>query len=136
METKGTINLEFLIVFFILLIICSMIFSISLQELSTINQTQNRKEARMVSNDISQIINQVYIHEDGYTTEYTLPSKINQESYIVQINKTGVYVNSHYQLTRNDFIPKNNIKSKNYILQPGNTYVFKNNNKEIFIYQL
>lgn len=113
-----------------------MIFSISLQEFSTINQTQNKKEARMVSNDISQIINQVYIHEDGYITEYTLPSKINQESYIVQINKTGVYVNSHYQLTHNDFIPKNNIKSKNYVLLPGNTYVFKNNNKEILIYQL
>lgn len=136
METKGTVNFEFLTVFLILLLVCSGIFSLSLQELSTINQTQNRKEARMVSGDISLIINRVFIRGDGYTEEYILPSRINQESYIVLINQSGVYVNSHYQLTRNDFIPENNLKSKNYILQPGNTYVFKNNNGEILIYPL
>lgn len=135
MESKGIINLEFLAVFFILLLTCSMVVSISIQEFKSIDQTQNRKEARMISQDISKIINTVYIQQDGSEITYTLPSKINQESYIVQINKTGVYVNSHYQLTNEVIIPKMNLNKNNYILTPGNTYVFKHYNDTIIIQQ-
>lgn len=106
------------------------VLSITNEELDSINQTQKRKQARMVSDDIASVINQVYIQGSGYSKTYTLPSKINQETYIVQI-KTGVYINSHYQMTKSHYIPKKNIIQKNYILLPNNTYVFKNNNNII-----
>ena len=121
MEEKGTIILEYIIVFFILIVLCSLLISITFTEFQ--------------SNQISEIINNVNINQNGYSTTYTLPDKINKESYIVKINKTGVYINSHYQLTRSNIIPKNALKNTNYILTSGNTYAFKNINQTIVITQ-
>ncbi|MDD6285720.1 hypothetical protein OTK55_03255 [Methanosphaera sp. Vir-13MRS] len=135
MEEKGTIILEYIIVFFILIVLCSLLISITFTEFQMADETQNRKEARIISNQISEIINNVNINQNGYSTTYTLPDKINKESYIVKINKTGVYINSHYQLTRSNIIPKNALKNTNYILTPGNTYEFKNINQTIVITQ-
>ena len=131
MNERGQITIEFMVVFILLLGIFLTVLSITNEELDSINQTQKRKQARMVSDDIASVINQVYIQGSGYSKTYTLPSKINQETYVVQINKTGVYINSHYQMTKSHYIPKKNIIQKDYILLPNNTYVFKNNNNII-----
>lgn len=136
MESKGTLTLEFLITIFVCIIICSMIVSVTIEEFKSIEETQNRKEARLVSDDISQTINKVNINGDGYSVKYRLPSKINNETYIVKINESGVYINSHYQLTYTNIIPGNNLRSKTFILLPDNTYEFKNNNKTIDIIQV
>ncbi|WP_143741300.1 hypothetical protein [Methanosphaera sp. WGK6] len=113
-----------------------MVISISIEELTIIEETQNRKDARIVSNDLSGILNEVNIQNEGYSRSYTLPSKINQETYIVKINHSGVYINSHYQITYSKIIPSNKLASKNFILIPGNTYKIINNNESIDIIQL
>ncbi len=136
MDSHGAISIEYIIVFLTLLLVLTAIISITIQEASNIEETQNRNEARMVSSHISWIINSVLNSPDGYSDTYTLPAMINKETYIVQINSTGVYVNSHYQLTNNDILAKNNLKSRNYILTPSNTYEFSNNNGTIEINQV
>ena len=140
MNIKGAINLEFLITIMFLLIIFSMIISVSENEFNTIQETQNRKEAKMITMDISHIINEVNTNSKGYSLNYNLPGMINKETYIVEINSTGVYVNSHYQLTFNKFIPNNvyygNTNQKKIYLEPGNQYQFINNGDRIEIYQI
>ncbi|WP_455646003.1 hypothetical protein [Methanosphaera sp.] len=113
-----------------------MIVSLVMDELNTIEETQNRKEARIIANDLSEIINEVNIQNEGYSCSYVLPDKINQETYIVKINQSGVYVNSHYQLTYSKIIPSNKLNNQNFILIPGNTYEFSNKNENIDIIQL
>ena len=46
MEEKGTIILEYIIVFFILIVLCSLLISITFTEFQMAGETQNRKEAR------------------------------------------------------------------------------------------
>ena len=139
MNKKGTINLEFLILIMCLLILFSMLISISENEFNAIQETQNRKEAKMITNDISHIINNVNLHSEGFSQTYQLPETINKETYVVQINSTGVYVNSHYQLTYNKFIPTNvyykNTNNKNMYLKPGHEYKFINKDNRIEIHQ-
>lgn len=90
------------------------VLSITNEELDSSKSDTKRKQARTISDDIASVVNQVYIQGSGYSKTYTLPSKINQETYIVQINKTGVYINSHYQITKSHYIPKKNIIQKLY----------------------
>lgn len=136
MDSKGFFNIELLISLLLFLIISSMLIALTTQEYKSIEETQNRKEARLITSDISEIINDVYIKGDSYSRRYILPEKINQETYILQINNSGVYLNSHYQISYSKFFSKIKIKPEKVFLQPGNIYEFKNNNNTIEIYQL
>ena len=131
MNSKGIFNLEYLIFFMILLSLFSIIMSISIQEFSSIEETQNRETSRIITSDISKIINEVYYSGEGYSKRYTLPSMINKQTYVLNINDTGVYINSHYQMTYSKIIPISNLSQKNIYLEPGNTYEFTNNNNSL-----
>ncbi|MBO7719653.1 MAG: hypothetical protein J6S29_05850 [Methanosphaera sp.] len=122
----------------IFIIIISSVISNVGTEFDSIGQTHTRREAKEVTMQVSHIINEVYFMQNSYTQNYRLPEYINNESYILQINSSGVYVNSHYQITKDEYIPKNitfnGKKSKNIFLTPGDTYAFTNNNGVICIY--
>lgn len=133
MDSKGIFNIEMFIVMIILLILFSMLLSFSIEEFSALDETQNRKESRIIVSDISEIINDVYMKGDSFSRKYYLPEKINTQTYVIQINDTGVFVNSHYQITYSQILPKNILKSKKYVLIPGYVYEFKNNNNSIEI---
>ncbi len=134
MDSKGIFNIEMIISLIILLIIFTYISSITMTEFSSIDETENRKESRIITNDIKEIIIQVHQAGNGYSIKYHLPPKINKETYILIINDTGVFVNSHYQLTYSKILP-NIIKQKQYYLEPGNIYEFTNNNDTVEIIQ-
>ena len=133
MDSKGIFNIEILISLMFLIIIFSLLLSLSITEFTAIDETQNRKESRIITNDISEIINKVYQNENGYSIQYKLPSKINKETYILKINNTGVYINSHYQLTYSNLLPNHILKQNNYYLDAGNVYTFTKNNNGVDI---
>lgn len=133
MDSKGIFNIEMFISLMILLIIFTMIMSFSIEEFSSIDETQNRKESRIIVSDISEIMMDVYIKGEGFSRGYELPSKINKETYVLIINDSGVYVNSHYQMTYSQTFSKNLLKSKKYVLKPGYVYEFININNSIEI---
>ncbi len=133
MDSKGIFNIEILISLMFLIIIFSLLLSLSITEFTAIDETQNRKESRIITNDISEIINKVYQNENGYSIQYKLPSKINKETYILKINNTGVYINSHYQLTYSNLLPNHILKQNNYYLDAGNVYTFTKNNNTVDI---
>lgn len=139
MNTNGMINLEVLLYFMIIIIIFSTLLALCTNELKVVKQTENRKEARLISLEITGLINNVYLQNDGFCISYTLPEKINEESYVIEINDSKVYVNSHYQLCVDESNVKNityNGKNrKNIILLSGNTYFFEKNNNTVNIYQ-
>lgn len=132
MDSKGIFNIEILVMLMFFIIFFSLFMSLTIEEFTSIDETQNRKESRILTSDISHILNQVYKMGDGYSVTYVLPSKINKESYVLKINDSGVYVNSHYQLTFSKIFP-NIINSQEYYLEPGNMYEFTNKNNSISI---
>lgn len=134
MNSKGIFNIEMLISLMILLIVFTFILSANIVEFTSIDETQNRKESRIITTDISDIIIKVYQNGNGYSMKYMLPSKINKETYILKINNTGVYVNSHYQITYSEIFP-NLLRQKQYYLEPGNVYEFININDTVEIIQ-
>ncbi len=135
MDSNGIFNIQFIISLMILLIIFTTLLSISVEEFTAIDETQNRKESRIITDDLSEIINEVYVKGDGYSREYELPSKINTESYVLLVNATGVYINSHYQFTYSKFFPQGILKRKEFYLEPGNLYTFINKNNSVDIIQ-
>lgn len=135
MDSKGIFSIELFISLAVLLIIFSAIISISTEGFLSIEETQNRKEARIIVSDVSEIIMDVYVKGNGFSRKYELPDKINNETYILQINGSGVYVNSHYQITYSRILPHTIPKSKKYTLKPGYVYEFLNNNNSIEVIQ-
>jgi hypothetical protein len=138
MNTKGNVSLELLLTFMIFIIIISSVISLVNNEFDTLDETNTRRQAKEQTMKVSHIINNVYLMGNGYNEKYHLPQHINNESYVLEINSSGVYVNSHYQLTKDDIIARdiyyNNKKSKNIFLTPDNTYTFTNKNGQIHIY--
>jgi hypothetical protein len=138
MNTKGNVSLELLLTFMIFIIIISSVISLVNNEFDTLDETHTRRQAKEQTMKVSHIINNVYLMGNGYNEKYHLPQHINNESYVLEINSSGVYVNSHYQLTKDDIIARdiyyNNKKSKNIFLTPDNTYTFTNKNGQIHIY--
>ena len=132
METKGTLNIEILITLMTLMLIFSMIISITSQTITINDATQNRKESRIIADEIANIIIKCYKTGDGYSKNYTLPETIHQETYIVKINQSGVHINSHYQIATKYQNFNTMIQGQIY-LSPGKTYEFKNNNDTITI---
>ena len=135
MDSKGVFNIELFISLILLLIIFSMIMSFSIEEFSSIEETQNRKESRIIVTELTDLMMDVYIKGDGFSRKYELPSKINKETYVPQINDSGVFINSHYQITYSQLFSKHILKSKKYVLKPGYVYEFVNINDSIEIIQ-
>lgn len=135
MEVKGIINIEIIITMMILLTLFLMLISFSSESFTILEETQNRHESRLLAEDIENIISQTYLTGDGYSKNYTLPEKIYQETYVVKINQTGVYINSHYQLATEKHHIKN-IYDKETYLTPSKTYEFKNNNNTVIITEI
>ena len=135
MDSKGIFNVDLFISLTALLIIFSMILSVSTVEYSSIEETQNRRQARILVMDISDIMDEVYINGNGFSKKIELPEKINNETYILQINETGIYLNSHNQITHATTL--NNIfpHAKNQFLKPGHVYEFSNINNTLIIIQ-
>lgn len=104
------------------------------EDTDIISQTQTRKSAHLLADNLALVLNNLNAQPDGYTCEYTLPEMINNESYIIKINSTDVVVNMHYQLS-SQFIQKIQLNQRNYILLPSNTYAFIKINNKIHILQ-
>lgn len=131
MNSKGTFNIEMFISLMVLIMIFSTIVSFSVEEFSSVEETQNRRMARTIVSDISRIIVDVYVKGDGFSRRYDMPPKINNETYVLQINSSGVYINSHYQIASSK-IPSGVLpKSKRYTLKAGHVYEFLNKNNTI-----
>lgn len=61
MDSKGVFNIELFISLILLLIIFSMIMSFSIEEFSSIEETQNRKESRIIVTELTDLMMDVYI---------------------------------------------------------------------------
>lgn len=133
MDSKGIFNIELFISLMVLIIIFSMIISFSIQEYTSMEETQNRRQARITVMDIYEVIMDVYTKGNGFSRKYKLPTKINSQTYILQINGSGVYLNSHNQVIYSEIPPQIINESKKYNLKPGYVYEFFNNNDTIII---
>lgn len=133
-KQKGFINIELIITTIIILIFISTTIQLNLQQYEKIDETQNRKQARLVVCDISEIINNLNYEPEGYQTTYKMPHKINDETYVLIVNQTDVSVNSHYQIATSK-LQKTKLKNIKYILTPDNTYQFIIKNNTIHISQ-
>ena len=60
MDSKGIFNIELFISLMVLIIIFSMIISYSIQEYTSMEETQNRRQARITVMDIYEVIMDVY----------------------------------------------------------------------------
>lgn len=138
MDNKGNLSLEILLTFMLFVIIISSVFSMVTKEFDTLEETHTRRQAKVLTMQVSNTINTVSLMGGDYSQQYHTPKQINNESYILEINSSGVYINSHYQMTKDDILAKdiffNNKRSKNIILIPDHTYTFTNKNGDVYIY--
>lgn len=135
MDSRGIFDIDLFISLMLLIMIFSAMLSFSTQEHSAMEENQNRRIARVVVMDVSTIIMDVYAGGDGFSRKYELPNKINKQTYVLWINSSGVYLNSHNQVTYAQ-LPSGIIsQSKKYTLKPGHVYEFSNINESIYITQ-
>lgn len=92
MDKSGWVSIDFMIAFMIILLTIPSITAIISERIDTVNSVREITEAKILEENIGEIIEMVY--SGGYGCSYTLkmPSKIATKSYCLKIDPSGVHV--------------------------------------------
>ena len=87
MDKKGFISIEYLFSIFILLIIASGLLFFTHSTIESSNNIENNVQHRLILDYLANMINQVNVHGEGYSTYVHLDSKPGYYEIDVEKNK-------------------------------------------------
>lgn len=127
-DQQGILSADFLLSFFILIILIIGILNITFQRLDMVNTSEDLIEARLLADKISIALNQAYSGGNGTDILVTLPAVLNQKNYQVMVNSSGVYVKIGGKKGKAPIIPQKisnsyNLHENTVYMEPGKTYL-------------
>jgi hypothetical protein len=140
MDKNGWVTIDFMVAFMIILVTIPSITAIISDRVETVNSVREIAEAKILEENIAEIIDMVYSGGPGCSYTLKMPPKIGNKSYSITINSTGVYIMFKNHIGTEFITPIRITKSKysNILLEPDKTYnisniKFRNNSNEIII---
>lgn len=92
MEEKGFLSIEYLFLFFILLVIAiSFLFYVESVSINNENSQLNA-ESRLFLDSIADNINQVNSNGEGFIKQINLPDSISGKSYLIEIKSNEILI--------------------------------------------
>jgi hypothetical protein len=126
----ATVNIDFVISMFILLVILGSVLSIAGGRLETVEKAEEMIQARSVSEKVASAIEEVYSGGEGHQVEIKMPRDIKGSYYQVNVNQTGVLVEvggwNAYSYSFQKKISSYNSNQSEVTLLPNRTYTFRN----------
>ena len=130
-DSKGIITVEFIMASFIILIIISSVISVIIERMEAASSIDEFGNARMMSEKVAEIINNVYSNGNGHSISLNLPSNINKQKYEIKVNSSGVYIFIGGTMGKSYINPKritksNKLKETNVWMHGNQSYIIKN----------
>lgn len=91
-DQLGSLNIDFVISMFLLLVIMGSVLSIADGRFDTVQKAEEAQEARSISEKVALTIEEVYSGGDGHEIKIEMPSDIKGSFYQVKVNQSGVWV--------------------------------------------
>ena len=138
MDQKGALAGDFILAFFITIILSLGLISIVSDRIDHANDAEKLSKSRILTEKIASAINDVQ-KGTGNEIKIKMPEKIgNSSNYIVSINSSGVYIEIEGLKGKSEIYPtiiineitKNSAKS---ILYPGKSYLIQNDPSNIHL---
>lgn len=138
MDQKGALAGDFILSFFIVIIISIGLISIVIDRIDHANASEKLSEARILTEKIASAINNV---QTGTGNEFKIkmPEKIgNSSDYTISINSSGVYIEIEGLKGKSEIYPTviiNEItKSSSQVkLYPGKSYLIQNDDSNLHL---
>ncbi|MDO9044677.1 MAG: hypothetical protein Q7U35_05155 [Methanobacteriaceae archaeon] len=138
MDQKGALAGDFILAFFITIIISLGLISLVSDRIDHTNDTEKLSKARLLTEKIASAINDVQTGT-GNEIKIKMPEKIgNSSDYIISINSSGVYIEIEGLKGKSEIYPTviiNEItKSSSPVkLYPGKSYLIQNDPSNIHL---
>lgn len=132
MDRKGSLSVDLLFATFILLIIIGYTSTLISDRYNMVNDSRELVEARSLAESIAGAIDQVYAGGEGHTIKIKTPARINNYSYNVVVDSSGVLVKVGNRRGLAYLVPKKfssdptSLKSSTITLLPGKEYFVMN----------
>ncbi|MDP3623667.1 MAG: hypothetical protein Q8R66_07035 [Methanobacteriaceae archaeon] len=137
MDQKGALAGDFILSFFITIIISIGLISIVSDRIDHANTSEKLSEARILTEKIASTLNNVQTGT-GNEIKIKMPENIgNSSDYTISINSSGVYIEIEGLKGKSEIYPTvimNEIKSSSQVtLYPGKSYLIQNDPSNIHL---
>ncbi|BDZ68520.1 hypothetical protein [Methanobacterium ferruginis] len=126
----ASLNLDFMISILFLLLILGSIASVAEGRMKTVQQGEEAAEARLLSEEIAQAIEETYLRGEGHEITLKTPTKLKGSDYIVQVNQSGVLVRVKgrcgYSFSYSKQVSNLDGTQDEVIMLPGRSYTLQN----------
>ncbi len=92
MESWGVITADFLLATLVIIIILSNLVAIAVDRIDTANDIGEASQARIMGENLAELIETTYSNGQGYYTTFKTPHNISGSNYIVNLDSTGLYI--------------------------------------------
>jgi len=133
-DELATLNIDFVISMFILLVILASVFSIAEGRLESVGTAEEIAEARSISEKVASAIEETYSGGEGHEMKIEMPPNIKGSYYHVEVNQSGVVVDvggwSAHSYSFSKKISNYNSNQSKVTLLPNRTYTIQNVKEE------
>lgn len=118
-DYKGIISTDFILSSLIISIIVCSVISVIEERMNTVSSTEELSTGRITLEYVGEAINKVYSGGNGHSTVISLQPKINNKSYKIKVNSTGIFMIIGGMIGRSYINPKkisynNNFSKKTF----------------------
>ncbi|MBI5680911.1 MAG: hypothetical protein HZC47_08465 [Methanobacterium sp.] len=92
MDSRGIITSDLIFASILILMVIGSILTIITERLDAVSKTEETGKARMIAENVAEIINNVYSGGNGHSANISLPANITDKNYEIKINSSGVFV--------------------------------------------
>jgi len=129
-DHSGTLNIDFVISMFLLLVIMASVLSIAEGRLDMVQKADEAAQARSISETVASTIEEVYSGGEGHEIKIQMPPDIKGSYYHVKVNQSGVMVQvggwSGYSYSFSKKISDYGMNQAEVTMQPKKNYTIRN----------
>nr|WP_319372568.1 hypothetical protein [uncultured Methanobacterium sp.] len=129
-DKKATLNIDFVISMFLLLVIMGSVLSIAVERFEVVQKADEAVQTRSISEKVASTIEEVYSGGEGHEIKIEMPPDIKGSYYEVKVNQSGVLVQvGGYNGYSYSFFKKISNYEMNQLevtMQPNRNYTLRN----------
>lgn len=146
MDSNGIATLDLIFTIFLMMIITITSLNLIEERLNMEKNIDEHVQGRLLIEKVANIINQVNINGNGYSTKINLPQNIQNNSYSILVKSDEIILEFNNKKGKSTILPlkledSNNLMINEIKIYGGNSYLFKkslndNNISSIKIYKI
>lgn len=129
-DQKATLNIDFVISMFLLLVIMGSVLSIAVERFEVVQKADEAVQTRSISEKVALTIEEVYSGGEGHEIKIEMPPDIKGSYYEVKVNQSGVLVQvggySGYSYSFFKKIFNYEMNQPEVTMQPNRNYTLRN----------